>query len=156
MAFSFSGKKILITGAGRGIGRALAKEKVKAKGEVFAQGKTKETLDSLAKESDQIHPMLADLRNWDDTREKLKTLESMDKNNAVRIPDSFNDINECSKEVFEEAIRVNLMGAINVTQVTAKMIEAGKGGSIVNEYANQLVQLRNQICASVVCMQHEE
>ena len=138
MAFSFSVKKILITGAGRGIGRALAKEIVKAKGEVFALSKTKETLDSLAKESDQIHPILADLSNWDETREKLKTLESMDGvddvvNNAACIPDSIYDITECPNEIFEEAIRVNLMGAINVTQVTAKkMIEAGKGGSIVN------------------------
>ena len=135
MAFSFSGKKILITGTGTGVGRALAKEIVKAKGDVFALSKTKETLESLAKESDRIHPILADLNDWDDTREKLKDLDSMDGvvNNAGKIPDSVYDVTECPKEVFEDAIRVNLMGAINVTQMAAKkMIDAGKGGSIVN------------------------
>ena len=135
MAFSFSGKKILITGTGRGVGRALAKEIIKAKGEVFALSKTRETLDSLAKESDRIHPILADLNDWDDTREKLKDLDSMDGvvNNAGNIPDSVYDVTECPKEVFEDAISVNLMGAINVTQMAAKkMINAGNGGSIVN------------------------
>ena len=135
MAFSFSGKRILITGTGRGIGRALAKEIVKAKGEVFALSKTKATLDSLAKESNKIHPILTDLNDWDATREKLKDLDAVDGvvNNAGNLPTSVYDVTDCPREVFEEAIRVNLMGAINVTQMAAKkMIHAGKGGSIVN------------------------
>ena len=135
MAFSFSGKKILVTGAGRGIGRLLTQEIIKAGGEVYALSRTKETLDSLAKEADRIHPIVADLTDWDDSREKLKALPPMDGvvNNAGKNPDTFYDITDIPKEVFENDLRLNLMGAINVTQVTAKkMIEAGKGGSIVN------------------------
>ena len=61
MAFNFEGKKILITGAGRGIGRALALDIAEAGGEVYALSRTKETLDTLAAQSDRIHPIVADL-----------------------------------------------------------------------------------------------
>ena len=52
MNFFFIGKNFLVTGAGRGIGRALAKEIAKAGGVVYALSRTKETLDSLANSSD--------------------------------------------------------------------------------------------------------
>ena len=78
MPFDFSGKKILITGAGRGIGRELAKEVTKLGGEVYAVSKTKENLDSLTKESEWIHPIEADLGDWDYTRVVLEKLDVMD------------------------------------------------------------------------------
>ena len=88
MSFNFTGKKILITGAGRGIGRALTKEIAAAGGEVYALSRTKETLDTLAAESDHIRPIVVDLRDWDKTRELLDELEVMDGvvNNAVVRP----------------------------------------------------------------------
>ena len=62
MPFDVSGKRILVTGAGRGIGRALVKAIVDAGGEVYALIKSKDLLDSLAKESDKIHVFQVDLR----------------------------------------------------------------------------------------------
>ena len=74
----FTGKNFLVTGAGRGIGRALAKEIAKAGGVVYALSRTKETLDSLAQESDRIHPILADVSDWDRTREIMGALDVFD------------------------------------------------------------------------------
>ena len=87
MPFSFVGKKILITGAGRGIGRHLAKALVNAGGEVYALGRRKETIESLAEECNNIHPVIADLSNWTRTREALSGLDAMDGvvNNAIYI-----------------------------------------------------------------------
>ena len=78
MSFDFTGKKILVTGAGRGIGRTFALEIAAAGATVYALGRTKETLDTLAEESDRIHPIVADISDWDKTRPLLDELEVMD------------------------------------------------------------------------------
>ena len=134
MPFDFSGKKILITGAGRGIGRELAKAVAKAGGDVYALGKTKETLESLAQESDRIHPVFADLLDWDATRAAVESLDAMDgvvNNAGVSYP--WENSLDVSKELLEKTLNINLIAAINVIQVTGKkMVAAGKGGSIVN------------------------
>lgn len=134
MPFDFTGKKILITGAGRGLGRDLAKAIVDAGGEVFAVARNKDNLDSLVLESDRIHAILADLSDWDRTRSELEKLEVLDGvvNNAAVSPPEQSSL-ELPKAVIEHTLSVNVMAAINVIQVTGKkMVEAKKKGSIVN------------------------
>ena len=124
-----------MAGAGRGIGRALAKEIAKAKGEVFALSRTKETLDSLVNESDRIHPIVADVGDWNGTRDVLDKLDTVDGvvNNAGELVLAVEPALDCPKTVLDRAININLLGAINVIQMTGKkMVTAGKGGSIVN------------------------
>ena len=135
MSFDFTGKKILVTGAGIGIGRALALEIVAAGGTVYALSRTKETLDTLGAESDRIIPIVADLGDWDRTRELLDGLEVMDGvvNNAAYSDWNVGDAVDCPKEELEKALQVDVLAAINVIQSTGKkMVAAGKGGSIVN------------------------
>ena len=135
MSFDFNGKKILITGVGKGIGRALALEIAAAGAKVYALSKTKETLDTLAAMSDRIHPIVADLSDWDTTRELVDELEIMDGvvNNAALVPTSNQDALDCAKDVLDDFLLVNVLGAINIIQSTGqKMVTAGKGGSIVN------------------------
>ena len=147
MSFNFTGKKILITGAGRGIGRALTKEIVAAGGEVYALSRTKETLDTLVAESDHIHPIVVDLSDWDKTRELLDELEVMDGvvNNAVVRPNQSALAVDFPKEELERCLMVNTLAVVNVIQSTGKkMVEAKKGGSIVNisRYAPGSMQIR--------------
>ena len=134
MPFDFTGKKILITGAGRGIGRELAKEVAKLGGEVYAVSKTKENLDSLTKESERIHPILIDLGDWANTRAVLEKLDVMDgvvNNAGVSYP--WEKSLEVSKEIIDKTLSINLIAAINVIQVMGKkMVAANKRGSIVN------------------------
>ena len=134
MPFDFTGKKILITGSGRGIGRELAKEVAKLGGEVYALGRSKEALDSLAKESERIHPVLADLSDWKNTRDVLEKLEVMDgvvNNAGISYP--WENSLDVSKDIIDKTLTVNLMASINVIQVTGKkMVAAKKRGSVVN------------------------
>ena len=137
MNFDFTGKKYLVTGAGRGIGRTLAKEISKAGGEVFALSRTKETLDSLVQEFDRIHPIVADVSDWDRTREIVGKLDVFDGvvNNAAFDPKTVGMAGamECSRAMYETALNTNTLAAVNIIQITGqKMIERGKGGSIVN------------------------
>ena len=152
MAFDFTGKKILVTGAGRGIGRSFTLEIAAAGATVYALGRTKETLDSLVEESDRIHPIVADISDWDKTRPLLDELEVMDGvvNNAAETP-AYKGIQaalEFPKEELELFQWENVLGTINVIQSTGKkMVAAGNGGSIVNisRYANEMVLLGMQI-----------
>ena len=134
MPFDFTGKKILITGAGRGLGRHLTKAMADAGAEVFALAKDKKQLESLVAESSGVHAVLADLSKWDETRAVLEELDIMDgvvNNAAVGNPRT--DSLQVPKEMIERTLNVNLLAAINVIQVTAKKMKlAGKGGSIVN------------------------
>ena len=134
MTFDFSGKKFLITGAGRGLGRDLARTLAAAGGEVYALARNKDNLDNLVKESERIHAVVADLNDWEATRAELEKLDAMDgvvNNAAISFPAG--DALEVSKEILEKTFSVNVIGAINVIQVTGKkMIEAKKKGSIVN------------------------
>ena len=134
MPFDFTGKRILITGAGRGLGRDLAKALADAGGEVFAVARNKDNLDALVQESDRIHATLADLSDWDKTRAEIEKIEVLDGvvNNAAVSPPEQSSL-ELPKAVIEHTLSVNVMAAINVIQVTGKkMVEAKKKGSIVN------------------------
>lgn len=134
MPFAFHGKKILVTGAGRGIGRELAKAIAICGGEVYALGKTAEYLESLAEEQSNIYPITVDLNDWDATGAALLSLEPVDGvvNNAVVLEPYCEAIN-IDKGRLGQTMNVNLMAPINVIQVTAKkMIEHGIKGSIVN------------------------
>ena len=134
MPFDFTGKKILVTGAGKGIGRELARAIVNAGGEVYALGRTRENIMSLSRELDKVHPIVVDLKDWDKTREELDKVEALDGvvNNAVE-PQTFAAALDVKEEILQYAMNVNVMAPVNVIQVTAKkMVAAGKHGSIVN------------------------
>ena len=137
MASFFAGKKYLVTGASRGIGRALAKKLSKAGGEVYALGRAKELLESLAKETNRIHPVFVDLSDWDITRKTVDKLDCFDGvvNGAAFQAHhiGFARAIDCPREWYENALNTNVLAAINIIQSTGqKMIERGKGGSIVN------------------------
>jgi len=136
MDIKFTGRRILVTGAGRGIGRDLCKALAASigNGKVFALSATKETLDSLVKECPPgtIHPICVDLADWAATRaevSKILPIDGLVNNAAVAALDSFFNV---KPEDFDKLFNVNVKAVINVSQVVgASMKKAGKG-SIVN------------------------
>ena len=134
MPFDFTNKKVLVTGAGRDLGRAVAKAIADAGGEVYALGRKKENIESLVRECDNIYPVLADLSDWEATRQELSKLPPLHGvvNNAAAFPPFLGAL-DVGKDTLTEAVNVTTLAPINVIQVTAKkMIEAGIQGSIVN------------------------
>lgn len=67
---NLAGKNIIVTGAGRGIGQAIAVALAEHGSEVLALSRTPSTLDSLVKEHLSI--------TLDETREQLEALEILD------------------------------------------------------------------------------
>ena len=134
MSYKFENKNILVTGSGRGIGRAIAIAIARSGAKVYALSKTKANLDSLIQEEPTIKPLHVDLQDWDETRKVANEIEELDGlvNNAAILPVP-EDAVDVSKDVIDQILDVNLKAAINLMQVAGeKMTQTGKGGSIVN------------------------
>ncbi|XP_053381792.1 L-xylulose reductase-like [Mercenaria mercenaria] len=130
---NLAGKNILVTGAGRGLGRTIAIALAEHGSKVFALSRSPFTLDSLVKEQPSIEPIVADVSDWEETRRKLEDLRTMDGlvNNAGII--DTDPATTVTKEKLYKILDTNLLGAINCSQVVAsKMIQDEKPGSIVN------------------------
>ncbi len=128
MAFDFSAKKVLVTGAVTGAARAKAGCKVNA------LDINKENLANLATQSSSIVTIHQDLSNLDDTRSALDNLEVMNGlvNNAASNQGPCPALQH-SKEDLDKYMSVNLFAYINCIQIIGhKMVQAGRKGSIVN------------------------
>ena len=133
MAYNFEGRKILVSGAGNGIGRAIACSLAAAGAKVYALDCVKDALDDLAKEIPAITTLHQDLRNWETTREAVSLIDDLDglvNSAAIGAQEPAVDV---SKDKIDLIFDVNLKAAINLMQVIGKKIMShGRGGSIVN------------------------
>jgi len=133
MNISFEGKRILVTGADKGIGRVLALRLSKYNGIVVGLSRCKESLDKLTKEDPKIQTVVADLTDWEATRKAVKSVLPIDllvNNAGVACLAPFLDI---TREQFDLTFDVNIRAIFNVTQVVAGDLIARKSeGTIVN------------------------
>jgi NAD(P)-dependent dehydrogenase (short-subunit alcohol dehydrogenase family) len=130
------GKAVVVTGAGKGIGREICKLLAKCGAKVAAISRTKEDLDSLAAEI-PCQPIVADLADANQCiaagEEALKRLGRIDclvNNAGISVPQSFLTT---TVEAFDRTIAVNVRAVLLLSQISAKdMIARGRGGAIVN------------------------
>jgi len=131
----FEGKNVLVTGAGKGLGSALAKQLGALNANVYAVSRTQADLDALAQECPRIVPICTDVSDWTKTREALTAIlpDSVDilvNNAAITGTTNFMDI---TSDCFDEITNINVKSVVNISQICASnMIKSGKGGSIVN------------------------
>jgi len=134
MKLTFKGKTVLVTGAGRGIGRDLCKFLHSECGlKVFALSQTQSNLDSLKKECPELTTLCVDLRNWEATRSAVKKLGPIDylvNNAGVAVLKPFLELTE---KDFDLSFDVNVKAMANLCQVVgADMVKRKQPGSIVN------------------------
>ncbi|KAI8435937.1 hypothetical protein MSG28_004105 [Choristoneura fumiferana] len=133
MEIAFKGKRILVTGAGQGIGRGIAIELWRAGANIVAVSRTKSHLETLHGEYPSIDIVELDIADWDKTRQVIDSLGPFDalvNNAAVAICEPFL---ECSPNDFDRTFDINVKAVLNISQVVAKkMIEKNIHGSIVN------------------------
>ena len=135
MALNFQNKKVLVTGAGRGLGRQIAIKLAEEGADVYAVSRTTATLETLKEQYPSITTITLDLSDWERTKEVLKQLDPMDGlvNNAAVVPSRTYSAMTIDVTTMNTFIENNLYSAINCTQIIAeKMVCQGKGGSIVN------------------------
>ncbi|RFU63912.1 3-ketoacyl-ACP reductase [Peribacillus glennii] len=137
---SLKGKTALITGAGRGIGRAAAIALAKEGVHIGMIGLNMDNLEKVSEELAEygvtVSAAVADVSNLDSVEhavEHIKSdLDSIDIliNNAGTA--KFGGFLELSPEEWEKIIRVNLMGVYNVTRAVLPGMIEKKSGDIIN------------------------
>ena len=131
-------KHALVTGAGKGLGRACALAMAEAGATILALSRTQSDLDKLEKDIKKIKGKIVkikcDVMDYDDLKNKLQKIKIIDilvNNAGTNIPEPFVDIKQSSMNYL---VDLNLKAAFNVAQlVVKKMIKNKKRpGSIIN------------------------
>ncbi|XP_052052663.1 L-xylulose reductase [Apodemus sylvaticus] len=133
MDLGLAGRRALVTGAGKGIGRSTVLALQAAGAQVVAVSRTQEDLDSLVRECPGVEPVCVDLADWEATERALSNVGPVDllvNNAAVALLQSFLEV---TKEACDTSFNVNLRAVIQVSQIVARgMIARGVPGAIVN------------------------
>ncbi|XP_041501841.1 L-xylulose reductase [Microtus oregoni] len=133
MDLGLAGRRALVTGAGKGIGRSTVLALQAAGAHVVAVSRTRADLDSLVSECPGVEPVCVDLADWEATERALSNVGPVDllvNNAGVALLQPFLEI---TKEACDTSFNVNLRAVIQVSQIVAKgMIAQGVPGAIVN------------------------
>lgn len=139
---TLSGKKIFITGAASGIGKATALASAQQGASLFLTDINSQALDDVVKQIQQTNgTVLAwqafDIASYDQVRafcdEITQQYGSCDVIMNIAGIAIWGDITKLQHEHWRSVIDINLMGPIHVMEcLVPPMVKAGKGGSIVN------------------------
>ncbi|CAF0992335.1 unnamed protein product [Adineta ricciae] len=129
----FENKTACVTGAGRGIGRAIAVRLAQLGCRVIAIGRTEDYLIDLAKEHQNIVPVAVDVKNWTATKTAIKPylpIQLLVNNAGILM---LNDFLNIKREDFDESFQTNVRSVISMTQeITKDLISRSMPGSVVN------------------------
>jgi meso-butanediol dehydrogenase / (S,S)-butanediol dehydrogenase / diacetyl reductase len=136
--FDLQGKTILITGAGRGIGRALTLAASRSGATVGALELDQALLDLLMSESgsERIVPLRADVSNRDAVMAAANTLARITGhidaviNNAAVI--QYQPIEEVSEAILDRILAVGIKGAVWGAQALLVHMDPARGAVLIN------------------------
>jgi L-xylulose reductase len=130
--FDFNQQRVLVTGAGKGIGREIATMLHRFNARVVALSRTENDLQNLQQEigCETIVAELGDAASARRAAEQAGEIDLLVNNAAIAILEPFL---KTTVEAWDQTMAVNLRAVMVVSQVVAKgMIERGVAGSIVN------------------------
>ena len=139
--FDLDGKISLITGAGRGIGRAVALTLARAGSDIALVARSQAELDSVVQEIQNLGRRaaafpadLTQIRQLESLTAKIcRTMGGIDvlvNNAGINIPQNSLDVTE---EAWDTIMNINLKAAFFMAQAVGKvMITQGRGGRIIN------------------------
>jgi NAD(P)-dependent dehydrogenase (short-subunit alcohol dehydrogenase family) len=118
-------KTVLITGAGRGIGRALVEEALLRGAKRVYAG----TRGPLAHADARVTPVMLDVTSATDIQRAVTSIDNLDVlvNNAGVAP--YDDLN--NPDILERTFAVNLFGVLNVTRAFLPLLKRSRG-AVVN------------------------
>ncbi|GAB7020536.1 SDR family NAD(P)-dependent oxidoreductase [Halostagnicola bangensis] len=142
-AFDLEGRVAVVTGGGRGIGKAVALELAAAGAAVVPTARTAEEVDAVAEEIESSGgtAMAADADVTDPdavsavierTESEFGALDIVVNNAGFNPDDALGRPEDVSTESLESVLEVNLNGAFEVTTAAAESLLESDGGSVIN------------------------
>jgi len=135
-AIDFKQRRVLVTGAGRGIGRAIVDFLDSCNAKIVAVDLEQESLNKLKQDIPTAHTLCINLTDWEATESILNEyLESNDVHHLVNNAGvtRLASVGKVPLADYEFVFGVNVKSLINVTQaVVNQMIKKGIQGSIVS------------------------
>src|SRR6516225_7931669 len=135
-SFRLNGKTALVTGAGRGIGRAVALALATAGAEIILVSRTKSQLDEVAREiahrGGETRVMPFDVTDTAAMRTAFASISRLDilvNNAGVNRPQPFLEVDEAT---LDRLLTLNVRAAFLATQAAARLMVANGGGVIIN------------------------
>ena len=131
-------KYALVTGAGKGLGRACSIALAEAGATIIALSRTQSDLNKLEKDIKKIKGKIikieCDVMDYQDLKEKLNKIKIIDilvNNAGTNIPEPFENIKQSSMNYL---VDLNLKAAFNVAQLVVKKMLKNKkrSGSVIN------------------------
>jgi len=142
VSISLEGKVAIVTGGGRGIGKAIAKTYAQAGARVVIASRKRENLEATAQEFSDLPgtvvPMACNVGKADDIEnlaaETMKLLGAVD----ILVNNSATNIGqgpslEATDEMLDKMVDVNVKSALRLVRaIVPGMIERGRGGCVIN------------------------
>ena len=132
----FTGKTVIVTGAGSGIGRATASRVAREGGRVIAVDISQERLDEFVKEQKKMDVVAvagdisADATIAAIVKAAGTTIDGLA--NVAGIMDNMTPVHEVSDEVWQRVFRINVDGTMKLMRAVVPSMLAQARGSIVN------------------------
>jgi len=124
---NISNKSVLITGANRGIGRALLDEALRRGAKKVYAG----TRGALQHPDERVTPLTLDVTNGSQIQravDEVDTLDVLINNAGIAIYDDLSNL-----DVLEQTFAVNFLGLLKVTNAFFAAAEKRSKGAIVND-----------------------
>ena len=136
-------KYALVTGAGKGLGRACALAMAEAGATIIGLSRTQSDLDKLERDIKKIKGKIVkiqcDVMNYEDLKNKLEIIKIIDilvNNAGTNIPEPFVNVKQSSMNYL---VDLNLKAAFNVAQlVVKKMLKNKKRPASIINMSSQL------------------